>query len=313
MKNMHIKINNRKHKTYNCFEEIFAAVGSHYDVDITVNFLTAFSFQYCKKKYDDLTLSNPCFLYWGKNEKIVSQYCILNYKFLDREEVKIDEAIEKSINAFKPIGIAMDSFYLPWNKYHLQASMTHMFLIVGIEDENYVCSDPFLNEYNRLLKKEVLHDFCNHIIEFNIQKRFNEPTLQEIISSLKIYLLQNEKTHIDDLNRFAYDISFMKFTSADRIEYKDINKSSFFSRLTFIAWSRINFKSALEYLSEKHETDIFKETINLLSDVSNRWEVVKSLVFKSFIADEALLKKVSSLLHDIAADEAKIIDNIVNL
>lgn len=316
---MQLSINVKKHSTYTCFEEVMSTVGDYYGLDISFYFLSTFGFRYLKEEAEALTLGSICISNGGANKESIECHCELSYKIYNRgtekDNKEIDEIIENNINASTPVCIILDSYYLPWDKYFLRKHRKHFFLIIGIAGNQYICADPFLNIQKVLIERHTVCENCEGFVDFRVREHKNELLSEQIISSLKSYMLCNKNAHYTDIKKFASDISKMRFSDIDREKHYDLNESGLLFCLAAVNWSRIHFKSAIEYLSRKYKVDICLSIFNSLSDISGMWSKVNSFLMKSVYSDKEkfYLDKATHCLLDIAESENDIMEQILHL
>jgi|GEM_PF-6236900 len=310
---MSITMEIKKHPTYNCFEEVMSAVSEYYGLNIDFYFLSTFGFKYYINNDEMLSLNSADINNGGNNKELLERYSGLGYKIMETGDINPREFINEKISAHEPACVITDSFYLPWNPYYKRLNREHMFIITGRDGENYVCADPFFNEGRVLLNKSVMFECCYGYVDFEVRKDIVKPSLPEALDSLKLYMSSNKHAHVEDMKRFAKDMTRMRLPPDECEKYRDMNSSDLLFSLAALGWCRINFKDTVESFSHKHKTNVFADTASLLNDAIKLWSKTKGMLIKSVYSGnpENFLSKTGQLIMDISAVEDEVMESIL--
>lgn len=312
-----------KHKTYDCFQEnIIAPVCHFFERDIHPAFYSLFDFYYI----DDQIKGKPLF-----EVECVSPYPIeevenkidtlLLYSGVKIEFCSFDsmeecrEIIEKKLNTDSIVGLCIDSYYLPWNKYYKILHRKHFLLLMGIDSyREYVCYDANISQsIERIHEKDILL----YIQELVLCKK--EETYSAIDDSIVFNMLSNRSLNeytikYQKMNDFANLISDYDISPDELKKFKDINLSPLFFAIVCLGWCRKNYYDSIIYLSEVYDLHIFDSIIYDLKEINDKWETVKILLIKGFIKNKNgdFLKNVGNIIREIATMESGIVKELYN-
>ena len=281
--------------------------------DFNYYFLDAFSIKY----YMDESLNkNGMFIVIDD----LKAYILKNYYGLrlTKEIVKNRTLVEKKIeNAvlykLKPVGVQMDSFYIPWNKLQYQMHRTHCFLITEILNDHYICIDTFLSENKVCITKKTLIDNIDCLLFFDYDEKLKKDTnLNSLILLIKNYIRVERKKHIEKIEAFADNILSCGFETIQNADYDNIEQSSLIFCIAALEWSRNNFSKALTLAKKSFNTSLFDNIILIVDDIYVMWGTVKSLMMKNMIFNN-YYKKAGQLLQKIADKENEVMELLLNL
>lgn len=304
---------------HSCYDTMIAAISRFYGISIECSFINDFGFIYPKDNREFVHLQD--YPIWNKfyddnNTKIIRNLCGLDITNTIAEHSK---DIETIINNYIkktccPIGIEMDSFYIPWNKFHKMVHRQHFFFILGCTNENYICADNFFENERKILDKKILHRniFSYFSIKYDSELIINY-SINEIIELIKANLNKKKDSHIRYLRQFADEIIFIKSREYE-IFKSDIELSTLIFSLANMEWSRKNFANSLQSIGLKYKSNIFNTIDKDLMGLIIKWNNAKSLTIKSFLFNDTVyIERVKKNLADIANIEEKIIEMILNL
>lgn len=281
--------------------------------DMNYYFLKAFSIKYYKGGTSEPT--------YDEIIKIDSDNSILRdyYGFsVENEKVYDNTLAEKKIeditlNKLMPIGIIMDSFYIPWSNLQFQLHIMHCFLVTDVLSDKYICVDKFLSENKVCIDKNTLLDNAKFLFYFNYDeklKKYND--LDSLVLFMKDYINAEQKEHIEKLKGFANDLLSMKFDTMQDINLDNIEESNLIFFIANVGWSRENFSSALKIMKSNFDTPIFDIIIPILDELYIMWGKVKSLMIKNVFTN-SYYQKASQLVQTIAEKENKVMELILNI
>ena len=298
----------------NCYDNMILSAGSILlpPCDMNYYFLRAFSIDF----YKGGTLEpNDKLIKIDSDNSILKDY----YGFsVTSEKVENKAWAEKKIeeitlNKLKPIGIIMDSFYIPWSNLQFQLHRMHCFLITDILNDKYICIDKFLSEDTVIIDKKTLIDNVKFLLYFNYDaKLIKYNDLDSLVLFMKDYINTEQKEHIEKLKGFANDILSMKFDTMQDINLYNIEESTLIFFIASIGWARENFLNALKLVKSNFNTSSFDHIIPILDEIYFMWRKVKSLMIKNVFTNN-YYQKASQLIQTIADKEDKVMDLIINI
>jgi len=300
-------------KKLNCYDAMIFSAGDILlpPCDLSYYFLDAFSIKYykgrtvksmheiVKKDVENSTLKD----YYG--------FCVKREIVENRAlaEKKIEDII---YNKFKPVGILMDSFYLPWNTLQYQMHRTHCFLIIEALNDNYICIDTFLSKNKECIDKKTLLNNVEMLFYFNYDEKLKkENDLNDLILFVKRYISAEYKEHIAKIEEFSKDLLGLKFDAMESINHDNIEQSSLIFFIANVEWSRNNFSNALKLAKKNFTTPLFDDIIPIIDEVYVMWGNVKNLMIKNIFMQN-YYKKASSLVQTIADRENRIMELLLN-
>ncbi len=299
----------------NCYDAMVFSAGSILLplCDLHYYFLDAFSTRYYKGGISKSTHENIVNTegYFIKNNILKKYYGLYITKEIISNKDLVEKKIESSILQLKPIGVQMDSFYLPWNNLYFKMHRTHCFLITEITNKSYVCLDTFLTNEKVYIDKQTLIDNIEWLFYFDIDlKSKKKSNLKDLVLFLQDYISMEQKEHIKRIEEFADDI--LKYCTMQYINHENIEQSNFIYSIANVEWSRNNFSNALKLAKTDFNTLLFDNIIILMDQIYVLWGTVKSLIIKG-VFNSNYYKKASQLVQTIAVKENEIIELILNI
>lgn len=299
----------------NCYDAMIFSAGDILipHCDLNYYFLDAFSIKYYKSgtfksTYDEIVKKDI------ENNILKDYYGFCVTKEIVENRALVEKKIEDMVlYKLKPIGILMDSFYLPWNDLQFQMHRTHCFLITEILNDNYICIDTFLSENKVYIDKKTLIGNVEMLFYFNYNEKLKkEIELKDLILFLKNYMGIEHKEHVKKIEEFANDILNFKFDTIEQINHDNIERSSLIFYIANIGWSRNNFSNALKLAKNNFNTPLFDYVISIIDEICAMWGKVKSLMIKNVFIN-SYYKKASQLVQTIADKENEVMELLLNL
>ena len=299
-----INIKPVKHETYNCYcNNILDNICSYFAKEVSICFLDSFSFKLLEE--DD---AHTILCYTDKFISIMEKMCgikISNVSITDINETI--NCIERQIENNLPVGFLIDSFYIPWNTYYLKMRMPHSILIIGYNEESFYCADGFFSDKIEMINKEDLLKNGNSLVLFE--------NISDISISKKDIIISLKKT----IESYS-DIKAIKkyldlYMELEMKNDADIRRSKIMYHISNIGWSRNNFSSALQFIQEYLNTDIFDTIICEVNYSYEKWIILKNLLSKSLLMKNKNMfdEKSGKIISDISKYESNIIGMILGL
>lgn len=293
-----------KHETYNCFfNNIIASVFQYWNKDVRLSFLDSFAISlYIENGEYEINCSTENFNY------VLQEICGINInRFKMNSNAELENYIKNYINNFSPIGISIDSYYLPWNINYLSQHRTHNILIIGYDSNNYYCVDGFSSMEVEKLSKVVI---WNHYIALSSFDNNKDVTIDKHIVFKSLQCTASAYNNvIDILNYIQVDLS------------KDISmmiepaRSNVLYTITNIGWSRINFFDCLNMLKNSLNLDCLDDILIDINSCCENWIIIKNLVTKSLIYNDfqSCYDKMQKYLPILDKEEKKVINALIHI
>jgi hypothetical protein len=303
-----------KQNTYNCYDAMIAVVGDYYSIDIAPIFLDSFGFVYQANEIKELSLNSSIGYITNYNDDFLRDFCGIEVKYTQKD-LDIEGIVINNIKTQELTGIHMDSFYLPWSKMQYEHHQNHFFIIIGFEDNKYICIDNFLAEGIVSIDKKIINENALRAIKFAFNKNnIIKYDLSDIITIILKHIGNEQNHHIDHLKKFTFDFQNFSF-NIDNYKIGSEARFNLFQGLSNIEWSRYNFVRALNYISDKFGSKVFENVIVLVNNAHNQWQIVKYTLIRSLLTNNKAYyaKKISDMLYEITNTETEIICTLLNL
>ena len=297
----------------NCYDAMIFSAGKLLlpPCDLHYYFLDAFSIKNYKGGTHESIYNE---IVKDDNDILKKYYGFCVQKKMVEDKTLLEKQIEEILLCQqKPIGIQMDSYYIPWNDLQFQMHRVHCFLITGISNNNYICVDKFLTENKVYIEKDFLMNNVEFLFIFDYDEKFiKKYNLHDIILYIKSYVAIEHKNHIRKLSEFANKLADLINETTKRINRDSVEQSGLIFSIANIEWSRKNFSNALKLAKENFNTSLFDNIILLIDEIYVLWGKLKSIVIKSIIVDQYIIK-ASQLIRTIADKENKVMELIINI
>ena len=304
-------------KTFNCYDAMIFSAWEIYKphCDFHYYYLDTFSFKYFKNEIPKLTY-NETAIRCGpfiENSLLKDYYGISITKEAAYNKGPVEQEIAGIVHRFEPIGIQIDSFYLPWNNLQFKTHRTHCFLIVEILEDGYICVDKFLSNNNVYIDKKTLEENIECFFYFKYdEKAKKKNTLRDIVQFLKNYMCIEHKEHIEQIKEFAQDVLYLENDLDQPTDYSNIEQSKLIFSIANVEWSRYHFSNALKLASQELDTPLFDDITPRVDEIYVMWGKVKSLLIKNIFAN-IYCNKASQIIKTIADKENEVIELLLKL
>lgn len=234
------------------------------------------------------------------------------------ESLELLNHIKEELQSNQPVIIVADIFHCPWlSYYHVNHSIDHTYLIIGIDDNQEVlyCLDPVQND---LVNKLPFSDFFGteiiHYGTFNLTNQGESiESWKEIITEVvdRIYKKDETLNIFDTMHEFANEM--LNISSEELKDEK--TAESLIIKLRGISQGRKNFSKTLEYMAIKTDMKILFEPAQKLNQAGMIWMSIRSMVIKMIYLENrvTILKQIANKIHEVAEYERQIAVNLEKL
>ena len=263
----------KKHEELNCFfNNIIASIFEYWEKDIRFVFLDSISTKiYIENNEYKIDCFTKSFQY------ILNEICGIEFKNLYlSDEFEIENLILQMLKSNIPVGVSVDSYFLPWTSQYLKKHRYHSVLVMGVDDENYYCVDGFSSLKIEKISKTILFDHHRNFYVFNkADEKYN--TKEKICKIIKSIL--GSSINVKMLKELIDD------ALKNSIQVISIENSNCLFQITELGWSRSNFKKSLMMLSECSYLSIPQKIFDLIDEVVEKWIIVKNLITKILLTN----------------------------
>lgn len=309
------KISPQKVDNLNCYDNnIIADISRFFQRDYQISLLGEFDFTY--RNIDEINnLLDYNYIFTG--DILYVPYMLSKCVGISLEHIEIREKdnlimfierISSYIDTEFPVGIGMDSYYLPWNPQYNILHRRHYFLIIGLDlQENiFYCLDSYLSNKIQKIPIPLVYRKFDRLILINKISKEKSYSINNIMEDIQKYLLNSgKKFSCDTIRNFSKDIMNTRFFVDQKVTGHVLENSNFLFRLTDVANSRYNFLQGLIYLKNKLNLDNLNDSLEKTYNVYKDWNILKRILVKGYISGRVTesLKRASDLLKRIADNE----------
>lgn len=309
----------KKVETLNCYDNnIIADISRFFQRDYQISFLGEFDFTYRNidkiynlLDYNDIFTGDILYVPY-----MLSKFVGISLEHIETREkdnlIMFIERISSYIDTQFPVGVGMDSYYLPWNPQYNILHRRHYFLIIGLDlQENILyCLDSYLSNKIQKIPISLIYSTFDRLIFVNKISKEKSYSISNIIENMKKCLLNSgKKFSCDAIRCFSKDIMNTRFLVDQKATGHVLENSNFLFRLTDVANSRYNFLQGLIYLKEKLSLDNLDDILENTYNVYKEWNTVKQILVKGYISGRVTesIKRASDLLKKIADNEENLL------
>lgn len=287
-----MKLEIKNNKTYNCMQNLIAAVAHNGNRDYRMMMLELWGFRYEKSNQN---FGERLGLSWSGNLEY-RRKLLLDFHGISMEwKYKISDIQDLgSYVENNPVAFYTDSYDCEWLPFYHKQHRSHLCNIVSAEDNICYCQDEYTvdSNYKEFAKDSILY---SRALVFNYENQKN------IFDSQIVYALQQKKEKYDKENcliqirKFAEDF-IKEFDIATEVkEGEDIVASKLIMYLKNLGDDRSNLSQFFEYCNVYMPCDYMK--INkLLFEVSKCYNMLRNYIIKIYFAkmeiDNDIIKRI---------------------
>lgn len=270
-----------------CVEQILKGMADWKKSSYELMFLEEWDFNYLDNDADLVEKFN---LYSERKYELLEKYHGIKISYHKTESPEaVFTKIKESILCKQPIGIIVDSFWLPWDITRYQkVSLLHILLVVGIDEatQELICIDAQLAAEGERLDRVHFDKACVEYTLFEFQNVNKKLNFNNMIADLKENVCENDhkKEMSARIKRFAND--FANSNHMEEFSKNDLSPSEdpLLNNILKVSDQRNNFANALDYFDQEFGQSLFREISNDLVLASEKWRTVFGLLIKSYYA-----------------------------
>lgn len=296
-----------RNKYYDCYAANIITVANYYNRNYYMLFADDLYFSY---NNTGNSIADKLIVFRNANidEYILRFHCIELQRYLFESKWSMIKSIKQLLSEGSNLLLYTDVYYCSWNVLFLQSHISHVILIVGYDNKNFICLDPYFTQ-ELLFISEDSEVFCKWSYkEIKILKE--EAT--DVNSSIKVLKYNINKQDIQkSLRNFANDIS--KIDILKELENgSNIYNIPLIRKIKIIEDKRMSYLELLNAIKINFSYDLEKVEKNLLDSVHN-WNRLRMLLFKSFITQNIGPKQndIIKLIYLLLELEIKIYRNLI--
>ena len=248
-------------------------------------------------------------VYENDLEDLFEKYCGITTEKLEFSDFhNFISQTENELSNDRPIGIAVNTFWCPWNKDYQLVERYHMMLIVGLRKDGVLCIDSYNNLEINVMPYSLLENSICGAWKYGLQ-----PIIEiDDIGGFLIESMQRAQNSPNEIRLFAKAIYSLNIKQ----EYSVYNPNIYSTlwdvllnrKLDLISGSRNMFSLYLKYMSEKDGYNFLASYVPLFIELSNKWNKVKMILLKCYLTEFRLIdrEKLLSYINDIAACEESV-------
>lgn len=297
-----IDISPKQYGTYDCYlNNIIGPVSEYWNICHLPVLWAEFNFKNITKHATTLEDISITVGSRDTRTKIWREYCgisIENRRYDDYSTfLKI---IGLMIQNEIPVGITIDSNYVPWNES--SQIRPHCLLICGIYKDTFVCSDGIFHPSGicRINSKYLFSHY--HELLLIHQMEVGQQDFKLSLLYFHSILAANNPRKSEALKAFANSIAECCVTDLGKTA-ADISKSDFLLDLTEVCNSRHNFMNGVLFFNQTFHIDNFNSIVPDLDDLQQCWNALKGLYIKSVLTREK--NYIDSAVHMLLYIEQK--------
>ena len=247
-------------------------VGDIMQKDLTLSFLNGFGFE-CdyRERGELLTYDSPLLgLHFIRDDSPLRDLCGFSYHDISAQ-TESTQVIRDTFFKSGPVGIQIDSYDVPWNKWYKKRHNLHYFIVRDIKKDIFVCRDYYLLDEDievseHSLKKTLL------VFAFKLQDLL-APKDEEGATNYLKSILPGQELRRSHLSHF---FSLLRKTEAVT-KNEDIESSNLLFGISNIVWDRYNFAKALHMIGKLSEASVPMDL------VKKDWAVLKQMLIKNYL------------------------------
>lgn len=241
-------------------------------------------------------------------EQLVGFYWVkILGKPLDYQQFIINE-----LNQNKPVGVCINTNFVPWAKYRGIAN--HHFLIIGIENEELICIDNYYSDsiqmfpLEKLLKSECYFLTCefndNFLLEF-------DKVFYNVLRSIRRKAKNIRLSRIESFYEYFIDTPIERIVPT---ECFDINKSPMIIDINHFTHERLCLANILKQHNTENKCYLFKRLYELTNREATLLEQYKMYMIKLFLLKKTgVYSKCCDILCEIITLERNITEIVYEI
>ena len=277
----------KKKEYYDCIDCTLSMMFESYGEDYRKMFIYGFGFHYLKREN---ILNNIVAATLVPVQDIIYNYTDLQYNIEFIKQENLEEYIMGRQKMSGILGIDLDAFYLPWNKYYKVMHRDHNILFDSYDEVNKT-----LDVYDVYLKPEMLkldlellrssYKFSYYLTKKETKFQYDDKVKLE---QLKDFLKETPEEREEKIQFFIQDIQNMVYFD---YETKLVDASDFIFFFTDFIWCRVKALDYIRLLQEHSE----HKNLDLIAEALQKslplWKKLRNMIAKNLILKENMCKK----------------------
>lgn len=318
-----------------CYEDTIVTVMKWKGIDYRLIFAEAWRFEFNTEDSEEKLIGDRVKVENELIDDTLEKYYHIKLKLhLNLSLEYYIHLISEEIQANRPIVIAGDAYYIPWDRSYLKTHIGHFFIIKGIDDEKRQldCIDPYLekdeillfyeelaricvagyegNKGNNIgcitfvgLEDEYKHITCINVLEDVVKRtRYNEPG-EGVIGELKQF-----KKYIE--NKLNLQV---EFAGNDEIWWQPQLANKLFE----VYNSRNKIKGLVECLAIYYDSDSLRHLEKEFDQLIYNWEHFKNMLIRCYLVKDYKCQKnkarISGIIEEIINMEKQLIEEMATI
>lgn len=300
----------KKKEYYDCIDCTLSNMFESLGEDYRKVFIYCFGFEYLKREriVDNIVAATLVPIH-----EIIHDYTNMQYniEFIKPEE--LEEYIVDRCKNFRMLGIDLDAFYLPWNKYYKMMHRDHNILVDSYDREKRT-----LNVYDIYLKpdmQEIDLDLLKSGYKFSyyITEKETESKHSHLVTTgqLKKFLKETPEEREEKVKFFMQDIQNITYFDYDP---NVVDSTDFIFFFTDFIWCRIKALDYIRLLQEHSEHKNLEMIAETIQQSLPLWRRLRNYLTKSLILKENACKiQIAELAPELINLEKSLVGYINNM
>jgi hypothetical protein len=298
-------------KNYNCLDTALANAAKYYTRDHELMFLGAWGFRFSENH--TLPIERRLKTDWQRTKEYLSIFHGIQEETIESNGCSLQkELILAELQNNRAVVVKTDTYRCKWNLAFGRHHIPHFYLIIGRDNDNFICIDTYSSEKVEYVELGEIFDAiytfkCNDITRESVIFRVR----QLLGSNIFLQRISGQKYMIENFAKEVVNIGYDNIA----LLAKEVWASPICRKIKEIGCGRRNFLSAILYLeglSIDFEMSEIKRSIN---EIISDWDKVYRLIIKvSFLQErDSIIIRIKGLLDNIAYTETKIAEQIVSI
>jgi len=294
-------------KGLNCFEHMMATASSPWGREYEYLFSYSWGFEF-KEKSDAAILGeslyNGSFVNESMFEFVNNMIGIQVLSFPKDDASKYLQMIQEELDAGRPVGVEMNSFWCPFHPVFEKQEIPHNFLLIErtADESGFHCYDPFFYREKKVLMIEEIERAPGIIFYLFVpEASYMPPSWSKILQDVLDRLLgiAGPSHAFRDMRAFAKAILRKFDLRIETAAYPQISTSPLFLQISNITNNRFKFSRALSRLSEQCGRPLYHEQ---MYQAGVRWKHVETMMLKAIFTTRYLdyNSKIASYIETAA-------------
>lgn len=300
----------KKKEYYDCIDCTLSNLFECHGEDYRKVFIYCFGFEYLKKEQilNSIVASTLVPIH-----EIIHDYTNLQYNIEFIKPEDLEKYILDRRENFGILGINLDAFYLPWNKYYNILHRDHNILVDSYDKEKKT-----LNVYDIYLKPGMLEfDFnllkSGYKFSYYLTKKETGSKHSHVVEprQLKEYLKETPEEREEKIKFFIHDIQ--NITNFD-YDPNVVDATDFIFFFTDFIWCRVKALDYIRLLQEHSEHKNLEMITETIQQSLPLWRRLRNYLTKNLILKENACKtQIVELVPELINLEKSLVGYINNM